>query len=480
MPIDNQIPSSTGVRIAGDHYQWLHVWSACMEALYDDVTASSSNPIEAVGVEISGAGNVDDVVRYRQRPPHVYAQVKYAVDHRIAVGLEYLDSEGILRKMVAAHAKLTADGTPVELRLITNRTNDPQDLMMQQREGRDGRLLPRGGIGGDGSALGKVRADWASAARVDVATLLRFFADFHLDVAYELWSLTNDVGRLMTANGLKSDEAAIERGASWVAAEVRAGHRRMTLGDIRAAVTAMNLQAGSPWTTVSIATIAHDQLADQAAVSIDWVDRIAGDKPRLRVAPKHPHTWEELAADLATVPGRLGGSRRVLLGGHFRQATGFFLGAQCQWVQGFQVAVRQGDQIWGSEEMTADYPMTITENHPNRGGDAALIVNVSFDASQDVSHWIERSALPIGTVVIATPAAGVGPTSVPNPVAANSLAVSIRDLARRSQADALHLFLVGPLGVAVLMGHHWNRVATTYVYEHLGSDDYARAFTVDV
>lgn len=50
----NELPSATGVRIAGDEYQWLHVWRACMEALHHDLTKNTNNPTIAIGVEEPG------------------------------------------------------------------------------------------------------------------------------------------------------------------------------------------------------------------------------------------------------------------------------------------------------------------------------------------------------------------------------------------------------------------------------------------
>lgn len=50
---------------------------------------------------------------------------------------------------------------------------------------------------------------------------------------------------------------------------------------------------------------------------------------------------------------------------------------------------------------------------------------------------------------------------------------------RNAGAAALHLFLIRPLGLAVLLDHHWNRVTTTHVYEHLDGADYVHALTVD-
>lgn len=480
----NNMPSASGVRIAGDDYQWLHVWRVCMEALYENQTRNTDNLTIAVGVEEPGVGNGDDVVRHRERPPHAYMQVKYATDNRTPVGLAYLDDESILKKLVAAHKALTADGTPVEMRLITNRTNDPEDVLLRDRDGRDecdGRLLPRAEQGGPNSARGKARTAWAAAADTDEATLLAFLNDCHFDIAYEVRRVRSEIGWLMTANGLRSDKIAVDSGVGWVARQVIAGHRLLTLADIKQAIIELDLQAGSPWATVSVATIKHDQLADQATVSIDWVDRIAGDNHRDRVAPLPPATWVDLATEIASVPSRLGSSRRILIGGHMRQATGFLLGVELRRVLGYEIAVRQLDQVWSSEIASGRYDLEIGEQAVGQGPDTALVVNVAANAASEATGWIIGSELPVGKIITATPSGGAGPNALPTPAAASSLAVAIRDLARRqNRTGTLHLILIGPLGLAALLGHYWNRMSTTLVYEHLGGQDYERAFVVDV
>ncbi|WP_052053556.1 SAVED domain-containing protein [Rhodococcoides fascians] len=409
--------------------------------------------------------------------------MKYAVDNIIALGLSYLDDEGILGKMVTAHKNLTADGTAVELRLATNRTGAPTDLSPQQRDGRNQRLLPRVAEGGSTSAMGKARAAWATAAGTNEAALLSFLDDFYLDIAYDLLSLRSDVGLLMTANGLRSDEKSVDLSSDWVAKQVIAGHRNLTLDDIKNAETVLDLNPGSPWTPCRSRRSRRSSTTTsptRAAVSIDWVDRIAGEKHWNRVAPTPPHTWAELASDIATVPMQLGGSRRILVGGHMRQATGFMVGAVLRSVLGYEVGVRQSDQIWTSEETTTPFPLDVTEESVDAGPDIAVIVNISYDAASQATEWIRRTELPVATIVTATPSTGTGPKVVPTPAAANSLAVEIRNVARRyASSRALHGFLIGPLGLAVLMGHHWNRVTTTHVCEHLGGQDYVHAFTVD-
>jgi hypothetical protein len=476
----NDMPSATGARIAGDDYQWLHAWRACMEALHHDLTKNTDNPTIAVGIEEPGVGNGDDVVRHRQRPPHSYSQVKYAVDHRTPLNLDYLDDEKVLKKMLAAHKSLTKDGTPVEMRLVTNRTLDPTDVLLRDLDGRDNRLMPRAAQGGPQSERGRARTAWAAAAQVVEPILMNFLEGFHLDVSYDIPRLRFETSLLMTANGLRSDDAAVDRGTDWVAKHVIAGHRRLSLSDIAEAVTTLELHAGSPWTTISIATIKHDALADQASASIDWVDRIDGDTPWERIAPRPPHTWADLAADIAAIPGDLGGARRILVGGHMRQATGFLVGSELRRVLGFEVGVRQGDHLWSSHENTTPYELDVSDRPIGAGPDIALIVNVAANAADVAAEWIQNAGLPVSTILTVTPARGAGPSAVTSPVAANSLAVAVRDLARRhSRAENMHLFLIGPLGLAILLGHHWNRVTTTHVYEHLGADDYAHAFTVD-
>lgn len=475
----NDLPSASGARIAGDDYQWLHAWRMCMEMLHESITDNSTNPAVAIGVEEPGVGNGDDVVVHRTRPPNSYQQVKYAVDNRTAVGLDYLHTNGILQKIVQAHRDLTANGSPAEMRLVTNRTIDPSDTLLRDRDGRDGRLLPRAAQGGPKSDRGKARADWATKAGVSEPELMDFLEHFHLDVTYDLDRLRRDVSLLMTANGLRSDAVAVNLGAGWISQQVVAGRRRLGLDDVKAAITALGLERGSPWTTISISTIKHDGVAHQAAVALDWVGRMSGDTDWNRVAPEPPNTWDDLATDIRSVPGLLGGRKRVLVSGHLRQATGFLIGSELRRVMGYEVGIRQGDQLWTSSDEPERYDVTVDESVVDAGTGTAIIVNVATDAAGQALQWIIDSGLEIRAALTVSPTRGAGPLSVPTPRAANGLAVAVRDIARQhSSTTPLHLFLIGPLGLAVLLGHHWNRVTTTYVYEHLAGSEYARAFVV--
>ncbi|PWU52434.1 hypothetical protein DLJ47_18840, partial [Micromonospora sp. S4605] len=60
---------------------------------------------------------------------------------------------------------------------------------------------------------------------------------------------------------------------------------------------------------------------------------------------------------------------------------------------------------------------------------------------------------------------------------AQAARAQIRKSVRRTRAARLHLFFAAPQGAALMLGHHWNLMPPTVVYEHLGKT-YAPAMTI--
>jgi len=112
--------------------------------------------------------------------------VKYAVDHRTALNLAYLDEEKVLTKMLAAHSFADQYRTPVEMRLVTNRTIDPGDVLAARPRRTRQQAAPRAAQSGPKSDRGQSPSAWAAAAHTDEPTLMNFLADFHLDVSYDV------------------------------------------------------------------------------------------------------------------------------------------------------------------------------------------------------------------------------------------------------------------------------------------------------
>ncbi|MEV8266230.1 SAVED domain-containing protein [Microbacterium sp. NPDC076911] len=474
-----QMPSATGVRIAGDDYQWLAVWRACLQLLHEHEVDYGGNRLISIGVEARGAGNADDVVLRRESPPHTFTQVKYAVDASSPLNIDYLQRGRILAKLVETHRTLTADGSPTEIRLLTNRQIDPGDTLLRDRDGRDGRLIPRALQGSPNTDRGRARAAWASAADVGLDVLERFLEDFHVESGRDVGQLRSDAQLLMSANGLANDDRALQLGLDWVADRVIAGERELSLGAITAAIDEMGLVATEPWKTLSIATVDHDPLAAESAASIDRVDRMEGDSPYSRIRPLVPYTWVELSKEVSSVARSLAPGR-VLVTGYMRQAVGFLVGAEMRMVRGYTVAVKQRAQLWTSETPVSSVELVYEEIAVGNGTDLGVIVQIAYAGATDAVDWIHATKLPVSSIhVVSAPV--VGATAIANASVAHSIATAVRDhvRSRLGGSERIHLFLIGPLGLSVLLGHHWSRMRPTTVYEHLGGYEYEEAFRID-
>ena len=480
------VPSPSGARIAGDRYQWLVALQACVTVLHD-AAAGTTNPAVSVGVEVDDAGNVDDVVIRRLQPPHSYKQVKYAVDSRTPVNGDYLTAASrtggpsILQKIAAAWRQLTDAGEPVELSIVTNRAPDPADPLISGRDARTRLLLPRAGKGGPASAQGRARAAWAKAAGLTEAELLELLAVLDFDLARDRMHLEETVKLTMFAAGLRSDDLALATGADWVAEQVVAGRRELGLDAIQHAVTSRALRAGPARTIVSIATLVPDRLAAQAAYAIDWVDRFDGPDAYAKRRPRAPATWQQLQADIEDIPARLGAASHVAITGSLRLAPAFTVGAALRMVTNTDVAVMQRGTPWPSD---APYrtPITpvATEYDIGQGEDVAIAIEVATTMTADVRAFLQDQHIPVGRLVVLGPPGGPRDNAVAGPEQASALAVGLRDAARRAAHGhpRVHLFLATPMGLALLLGHRWNRIAPTIVYEDLAALGYEAAFTV--
>jgi hypothetical protein len=237
-------PSRTGVRVAGDMYQWLVAWQGCVTALQDRAR-QKTNPVVGVGVEVDDAGNLDDVVLYRTGAPDSYYQVKYAVDATTLVNTEYLlapsrsNGPSILAKIAAAWRNLTVDGSKVDLALVTTRALDPEDPLTSKCDTRTSLLMPHAESGSSRSARGKARIRWAAAVSLSEGELLAMLSVLRFDTALTPQRLNNAVASQMRDIGLPDDATALSTGADWIARQVRDGRKRLMLAEIDDAVTTL-------------------------------------------------------------------------------------------------------------------------------------------------------------------------------------------------------------------------------------------------
>lgn len=480
-------PGRTGVRIAGDHYQWLVAWSGCLTVLHDD--AEASNPVLSLGVEVDGVGNLDDVVLTRAEPPHTHMQIKYAVDSSSPVNTEWLTEPTpaggpcLLRRTARSWQRLTVSRDPVDLRIVTNRAPDPTDILVAGRDARTGLLLPKAAGQTATSDRGKARSAWADAAGIDEGRLLELLSVLHFDLSRDLALLEQMVSLQMFACGLRGDPTAVLAGTGWIAQQVRNGRRVIDLLAIEAAIQALGLRQGQARAVLSIATLKPDPLAGQSEFSLDWVDRFDGDDAYSKRRPKPPATWQQLQDDINAIPARLTGTRSVLVTGSLRQATAFAVGASLRLVTGVDLATVQRGELWASSsDYDAAIPLVAQEYPVGTGDDLAVALQVATQIHEDVLDFLRASPVHVDRLLVLGPEGGPKDNAVKNAEAANALAVGVRDAVRAAVKGhpQVHLFLAGPMGLSLLLAHRWNRVAPTIVYEDVGASlGYKHAFTVN-
>lgn len=289
---------------------------------------------------------------------------------------------------------------------------------------------------------------------------------------------------MVRAAGLRDDDVAQQATFQWVAEHALAGRSNFDRQAIEQAVNDLGLRNGPPRAVLSVATLKPDPMAAEADHALDWVDRFGGSSAYLKRRPLPPATWQELQADIETIPLHLPPGRTdVLLTGSLRQATAFTIGGALRMVTGLTVAVSQGSQLWSSSACY-DAPLapSATEHNLHLGDDLAIALAIAIDPTADVLDFIANQNLPVDRLVTLGPPSGTRDNVVPDAEHAVALSAGIRDAARRESRNhpRIHLFLAGPMGLALLLGHRWNRVRPTVVYEDVQSDVvYEQAFTLD-
>jgi hypothetical protein len=119
----------------------------------------------------------------------------------------------------------------------------------------------------------------------------------------------------------------------------------------------------------------------------------------------------------------------------------------------------------------------------DNGDELAVAVGMTVGPTTAVTWFISAARLPVRSLLTLMPAEGAHDQSVAGPGQAVAYAQALRTVVREhletAPADRVHAFLAGPRGLALLLGHRWNRVAPTLVYEDLGTGrGYVAAFTV--
>lgn len=479
--------SRSGVRRSGDEYQDLIAWGAALRVI------QPASDVIQLEMEINGAGNVDDVVlRHRSRGDR-FGQVKWATRTALTVDETFMTEQtgrgkSLLQKLHASYQQLRDPARAPVLELLTNRGLDAKHPLLGHIDGRTDLLVPYAADVLPTSAAGKQIQQWAAHVGGDREQLLEMFEHLLFRTGLTVSSERDRAQVLMLAAGLQHGDDALRRGLDAAAAWVRDGRRIILPSDVHGVIDQLALQASDPRAVLLIQAIDRDPHPEDATESVDWVDVYEGDTAAARCRPRNHADWRTMADELAAAAQRLeaAGWRDILVRGALRQATFFLVGACLPAVRGTTLSYIQNRQLWSTDTARISVPVPAQRHVAiGAGVDLAIAVGVALDPAEAVINYARTARLPVGDVVILTPAEGAHDQVVRGPGEAVAYAQLIRDvvragLERRPDAERVHLFLAGPGGLALLLGHRWNRIRPTTVYEHLGPGrGYTPAFTVD-
>ncbi|MFD8500961.1 SAVED domain-containing protein [Amycolatopsis sp. NPDC059657] len=479
-------PSRSGVRRSGDHYQDLLTWVAALRVLQPQAEFTG------LEMEINGAGNVDDIVLRRQIAGDRYIQVKWTTTTSSKVDDTFLTAttgkgKSVLQKLFASYEILSSPQSPPYLELLTNRVLDIDDPLLGHVDGRTDMLVPHASSAPLGSPARRRLDEWAAHVGVPRDALLDLFSHLVFRTGLTVNSERDRAQVLMLAAGLRHDEAALGAGLALVAGWVRGGRRVLSAATLHHEVSELGLQASQPRAILLVQAIARDPHPEDADEVLDWVDLHPGQSAMSRVEPESPSHWNTMTAELDAAVARLAeaGVQDVLIRGALRQAAFFLVGARLAQVTGKRVSYVQQGVLWSSDSpRLPPPPLDVVRTDLTAGDELAVAIGIAIDPTAAVTQHIRDQLPEVSRLVTLLPQSGPHDQAIKSPGQAVGYTQAIRNTVRTElemrPSRRIHLFLAGPGGLALLLGHRWNRLAPTTVHEHLGPGrGYTAAFTVD-
>ena len=470
--------SASGARIRGDDYQHLFAWYQILRAL------QQGSGITAIGIEDHdpAAGNADDVTVYRSVAQNEFYQVKSSVDAKQLVNCQWLTAPSrssgpsILQGLYKAWQHLSRDNQSPKLSIVTNRLIDPADPIVILRDGKDGTVARQLREAQQGSVAANMRRELADHLHINEIELITFLKDLRFEIGklYKEWEEYASI--LMCANGFKYDGKAVQIGVNTVHDWVADGKRMIPLEEILDKIESLNLRVAEPAAIFLVQAIDHDPMPETATVALDWINLYQGSEPRNRRKLYDNELWnKQLRFEIQQAKStfRATGLRRVLVRGYMRLPAWFLIGSELGKTAGFDVATLQGGREWSSEGEICDFPVSLIRNEElGIGGDLAIGVSVSVDLSQDVLSYLASHVPSVGRYICFVSANGPNSRAILNAAEArgwaSTLGRHVRDIVRQYRPNTLHVFLATPKGAALLLGHEWDRMLDTQLYEDQG------------
>lgn len=480
-----------GAIVRGDDYHYAI-------ALYRAAQVLTAPNYESVSVEDADGGAFDDIVlrtTTSSGQPNEYDQVKSGVYLEAVIDNDWLLNQRTKRgKSPLQHFydtwnDLTSKAEPFILRLMSNKNFAESDPLLKSISATTNRI-PREKLDAlrPNSAGGKQIKEWAKHLNIDIAALKDFLTSIHFVRAEAESSWRTRAGALLRNAGFRGDPHAVSLAIEMVRTWVKEGTGIRNRADLQRELTEMNLLGREGELVFAVHGIDRPALAYAPNATVDILDLYQGDDPFTRRKLKDPAAWmAEVLPALKAAKNNLEafGTKRVHIEGNMRLSMYFAVGRTFPAVGNWVLSSMQHGELWSTavEHEHADLHL-LAESDLGLGRDVAVTIGLTYDPTADVIAYIKQAGLPVGNLVTLSVPAGAGHRSVPvsgGPQWAVDWTRKARDHARsvvkEHRAPRVHLFMSAPAGVALFLGHDWNQMPDTLLYDHVKDDEYVATMT---
>ncbi len=461
--------------VRGDDFQYTLGW-------YQACQAIAAPGYLSVSIEDAGAGSFDDIVVKRHDGRHGYQQAKNSNYSDVVISETWLlsasdNGTSPLQHFYDTWARLRHDGTP-SFELIANRGLDHHHPLLKLRDRNTNLLVPKAAAVTPRSQAGQALRRWAATLGISIEDLLLFLQDFQIVLTGNEASWRTHAKPLMRLAGLRDDDEAVRVGVDIVREWVKNGLGQRTGAEIRHDAAQAGLLAQDGRVVLAVHAVDRPGSDHVPTCTLDWVDRFDGDSPRRRRLLHDADGWADLTDELRQTEQTLGhfGVRRLLVEAAMRLPLWFAVGAAFPETRRWELETDQRGSIWSSATADPlpddDARLLRVEQIPDGGDDVAAVIALTHDSTAHVLTYVTEHHL-AGTLIALTSQAGPGRDSVRDGAHARSWVRSARDMLREeigklpTRPARVHLFLAAPAGAALLLGHDWNLLPDTVVYEHI-------------
>jgi hypothetical protein len=466
---------SRAAAVRGDEYQYAIGWVAACRAL-------DEADIVSVTIEDGEAGYFDDIVIRCTTQADEYIQVKSSNYGNVVIDDDWLmksvGEKGLspLRHFYETWRQLSTSDRPFILTLLTNRGfSHDHELLSKLRDLSTNRVDIEQLRGKSSRTVaGKVRDAWAKHLEINVADLLEFVGVVrwqHSDTEADWDSRAKPLMRL---SGLRHDDEAVTVGKSIVRSWVTSGAGAQTRSDIRRQVAEKNILARSGVLTFAIHAIDKQETAVLPNVTVDFTDLYEGDDSFNRFQLIDPSDWSSVISPKLRAAAReleAYRTRRVHVTGSLRLPLWFAVGRELPDVRTWVLSLDQHNDEWitSATPQVGVKPKLLSDIDVGQGSELAVAIGLTTNPTDVVHKYLQRSNVPVAKLIVIGPDGDLGHDSVQSNGWLTAWVRQAREKARsevqRIEARHVHLFMSAPASLALMLGHQWNVMPSTTLYE---------------